>query len=53
MIAIVALMESKGLSQNISPELNNFEQIYNYACILIEKKDFSEALKFLDKAIGI
>lgn len=50
--AVLALMESKGDPQNQKPTLDTFEQIYNYACLLIEKKNFSEALNFLDKAIG-
>lgn len=45
-------MESKGISKQIKLELNNFEQIYNYACFLIEKKEFSDALKLLEQAIG-
>lgn len=57
MIAVLTLQIAKGGSQKELPSqlqtMGNFEQMYNYACYLIEQEKFEEALQLLDKAIGL
>jgi hypothetical protein len=52
LLAIEAKLESLGVCQEVSKDLDTFEQYFNAACHLIEKEKYTEALTLINKSLG-
>uniref|UniRef100_A0A0K0F6K2 Signal recognition particle subunit SRP72 n=1 Tax=Strongyloides venezuelensis TaxID=75913 RepID=A0A0K0F6K2_STRVS len=50
MACITMQRSTKKISTRINPCLETYEQLFNYACYIIEDENYTEAIKYLEKA---